>query len=41
LQRRHLHRLAPKHIATPWGIAFSAAVSVLWAIEFVSQGHPM
>ena len=37
LQGRHLHRLAPKRIATLCVLAFSAAVSVLWAINFVSQ----
>ena len=37
LQGRHLHRLAPKRIATLCILAFTAAVSVLWAINFVSQ----
>src|SRR3954453_23698371 len=37
LQGRHFHRLAPKRIATLCILAFSAAVSVLWAINFVSQ----
>ena len=41
LQGRHLHRLAPKRIATLCVLAFSAAVSVLWAINFVSQSRPM
>ena len=41
LQGRHLHRLAPKRIATLCVLAFSAAVSVLWAINFVSQPRPM
>jgi HemX protein len=41
LQGRHLHRLAPKRIATLCVLAFSAAVSVLWAINFVSQGPSM
>lgn len=41
LQGRHLHRLAPKRIATLCVLAFSAAVSVLWAINFVSQPLPM
>jgi HemX protein len=41
LQGRHLHRLAPKRIATLCVFAFSAAVSVLWAINFVSQPRPM
>jgi ABC-type uncharacterized transport system permease subunit len=40
LQGRHLHRLAPKRIATLCVLAFSAAVSVLWAINFVSQRAP-
>lgn len=40
LQGRHLHRLAPKRIATLCIVAFSAAVSVLWAINFVSETHP-
>jgi ABC-type uncharacterized transport system permease subunit len=41
LQGRHLHRLAPKRIAALCVLAFSAAVSVLWAINFVSQSRPM
>ena len=41
LQGRHLHRLAPKRIATLCVLAFTAAVSVLWAINFVSQPRPM
>ena len=40
LQVRHLHRLAPKRIATLCILAFSAAVSVLWAINFVSESRP-
>jgi HemX protein len=40
LQVRHLHRLAPKRIATLCILAFGAAVSVLWAINFVSQTRP-
>ena len=40
LQGRHLHRLTPKRIAALCILAFSAAVSVLWAINFVSQTHP-
>ena len=40
LQGRHLLRLAPKRIAALCILAFSAAVSVLWAINFVSQSHP-
>jgi len=41
LQGRHLHRLAPKRVAALCILAFSVAVSVLWAIEFVSQIPPM
>jgi HemX protein len=37
LQGRHLGRFGPKRIATLCIVAFSAAVSVLWAINFVSQ----
>lgn len=37
LQVRHLGHLAPKRIAALCILAFSAAVSVLWAINFVSQ----
>lgn len=40
LQGRHFHRLAPKRIAALCVLAFTAAVSVLWAINFVSQAHP-
>jgi HemX protein len=40
LQGRHLLRLAPKRIAALCILAFTAAVSVLWAINFVSQSHP-
>jgi ABC-type uncharacterized transport system permease subunit len=40
LQGRHFHRVAPKRIATLCILAFTAAVSVLWAINFVSQTHP-
>ena len=40
LQGRHLHRLAPKRIAALCILAFTAAVSGLWAINFVSQTHP-
>lgn len=40
LQGRHLHRLAPKRIAALCVLAFSAAVSVLWAINFVSETRP-
>jgi hypothetical protein len=37
LQGQHLFRLAPKQVAGLCVIAFSAAVSVLWGITFVSQ----
>ena len=37
LQVRHLGHLAPKRIAALCILGFSAAVSVLWAINFVSQ----
>ena len=40
LQGRHLFRLAPRHVAMLCVLAFSAAVSVLWAITFVSQKLP-
>lgn len=37
LEGRHVLRLTPKHVAVLCVIAFSAAVSVLWAITFVAQ----
>ena len=40
LQGRHFRRVAPKRIAALCILAFSAAVSVLWAINFVAQTHP-
>ncbi len=40
LQGRHWQRLAPKRIATLCILAFTAAVSVLWAINFVSETRP-
>lgn len=40
LQGRHLFRLAPRHVAVLCVIAFSAAVSVLWGITFVSERVP-
>jgi HemX protein len=40
LQGRHLQRLAPKRIATLCILAFTAAISVLWAINFVSETRP-
>lgn len=41
LQGRHWRRLAPKRVAALCIIAFSAAVTVLWAITFVSEPHPL
>ena len=40
LQGRHLFRLAPRHVAALCVVAFTAAVSVLWGITFVSQRGP-
>ena len=40
LHGRHLFRLAPKHVAALCVLAFSAAVSVLWGITFVSERGP-
>jgi Na+/proline symporter len=40
LQGQHLFRLAPRRVAMLCVIAFSAAVSVLWAITFVAQKLP-
>ncbi|MDQ6656050.1 MAG: hypothetical protein M3Y80_09585, partial [Verrucomicrobiota bacterium] len=40
LQGRYVFRLAPKQVALLCVIAFSAAVSVLWGITFVSQRGP-
>lgn len=40
LQGRHFNRLAPRWIATLCILAFTAAVSVLWAINFVSETRP-
>jgi ABC-type uncharacterized transport system permease subunit len=40
LQGRHILRLTPKHVAALCVVAFTAAVSVLWAIRFVSQAVP-
>lgn len=37
LQGRHFFRLTPKHVAALCVVAFTAAVSVLWAIRFVAQ----
>ena len=41
LQGRHLRWFAPKRVAALCILAFSAAVSVLWAINFVSQTRPV
>jgi len=41
LQARHLRRLAPKRIAALCVFGFSAAVSILWGITFVSQKYPI
>src|ERR1700686_4832047 len=41
LQGRHLRWFAPKRVAALCVLAFSAAISVLWAINFVSQNPPM
>ncbi len=40
LQGRHLFRLAPKQVAALCVIAFTAAISVLWGITFVSEKLP-
>lgn len=40
LQARHWRRLAPKRVAALCVFGFSAAVSILWAITFVSQKYP-
>jgi len=41
LQGRYLRWFAPKRVAALCILAFSAAVSVLWAINFVSQTRPV
>ncbi|HEY2615674.1 MAG TPA: cytochrome c biogenesis protein CcsA [Chthoniobacterales bacterium] len=41
LQGRHRRWFAPKRVAALCVVAFSAAVSLLWAIDFVSQNHPI
>ena len=41
LQGRHLRKLAPKRVAALCIVAFSAAVTLLWGITFVSQRLPM
>jgi ABC-type uncharacterized transport system permease subunit len=40
LHGRHQHRLAPKRIAALCILAFTAAISVLWAINFISETRP-
>jgi HemX protein len=40
LQGRQFFRLTPRHVAVLCVVAFTAAVSVLWAITFVSQQTP-
>jgi ABC-type uncharacterized transport system permease subunit len=40
LQGPHFFRLTPKHVAALCVVAFSAAVSVLWGITFVSERVP-
>ncbi len=40
LQGRYLFRLTPKHVAALCVVAFTAAVSVLWAIRFIAQTVP-
>lgn len=40
LQGRQLFRLTPRHVAFLCVIAFTAAVSVLWGITFVSEKLP-
>ncbi len=40
LEGRHLFRLTPKHVAALCVVAFTAAVSVLWGITFVSEKLP-
>ena len=37
---RHGRRLAPKRVAALCVVAFTAAVSVLWAINFTAQSQP-
>jgi len=41
LQGRHQRWFAPRRVATLCVVAFTAAISVLWAINFVSQTRPM
>src|SRR5213595_3220810 len=41
LQGRHLRRLAPKHVAALCIIGFSAALTLLWGIEFTAAMRPL
>ena len=41
LLARHLGTTAPRRIAALCVLAFSAALTLLWGITFVSQGHPL
>ncbi len=41
LAARHLRRLAPKSVAALCVFAFSAALTLLWGITFVSQTRPL
>jgi HemX protein len=41
LQGRQLFRMGPKHVAVMCVVAFTAAVSVLWGITFVSEAAPV
>ena len=41
LHGRHLRRLAPRRVAALCIVAFSAAVTVLWGITFVSASLPL
>jgi HemX protein len=40
LQGRHLHRLAPRWVATLCIVGFSAALTLLWGITFTAQMLP-
>jgi ABC-type uncharacterized transport system permease subunit len=41
LQGRHLRKLAPRRVAALCVFAFSAAITLLWGITFVSERLPM
>jgi len=41
LHGRHLRKLAPKRVAALCIVAFSAAVTILWGITFVSESRPL